>query len=133
MIAQNAQPIVAARLRGMKPSEMIRVSLVGTLCAGNHQVHALPDTAHDWRWACDLDVCVYAKSTDDWYATLKQVAHARPEFLSLWFTDLHAGSKVYLIPTSDDIARCRPVPKWEYELDFLPWLDFQNQEFAQCN
>ena len=77
-IALNAAPIVAARLKGMKPEEMIRVSLVGTLCAGNHVVHAKPGVPHDWRWARGLDVCVYVGPDDAWHTTLKAIALCRP-------------------------------------------------------
>jgi hypothetical protein len=129
----NAQPIVAARLKGMKPDEMIRISLVGSLCNGNHVVHAKPGIPHDWRWVRDLDVCLYVGPTMDWADTLKAIALHRPAHLSLWNSYEHWGAKVYLVPTKDDIEQCRSVPQWEYELDFLPWMDFQNEEFLRCN
>ena len=129
-IALNAEPIVAARLRGMKPAEMIRISLAGALVPGNHTVHAKPGIPLDWRWVRDLDVCVCANSTDDWHDTLKAIALERPEHLSLWFVDLKAGSKVYLVPAPEDIEQHQPPEKWTHELDMLPWLDFQNADFV---
>ncbi|MES2323257.1 MAG: hypothetical protein V4633_13415 [Pseudomonadota bacterium] len=129
----SAASIVAARLKGMKPEEMIRVSLVGALCAGNHVVHAKPGILHDWRWVRDLDVCLYVEPSTDWATTLKEIALQRPAFMSLWDVRGEWGAKVYLIPTKDDIEQCRPVVKWEYELDFLPWLDFENAVFLEAN
>jgi hypothetical protein len=125
----NAAPIVAARLKGMKPGEMIRISLVGTLVHGNHTVHANPGTPHDWRWVRDLDVCLCVGPEPDWADTLKAIALERPQHLSLWNTQEHWGAKVYLVPTKADIEQCRQVKDWEYELDFSPWMDFQNDDF----
>ena len=128
MIAANAEPIVAARMRGMMPDEMILVSLVGRIHAANHTVHAKPDTAYDWRWVHGLDVCMYVGQSADWAPTLKAIALERPAHLSLWNIADGWGSKVYLIPTADDIGK--PVRQWTYELDFLPWMDFQNDDFT---
>lgn len=125
----NAAQIVAARMRGMKPEEMIRVSLVGTLVHGNHFVHAKAGIPHDWRWVRDLDICLCIGPEPDWASTLNEIAMQRPAHLNVWNTYEHWGAKVFLIPTKDDIEQCRPVSKWEYELDLLEWLDFQNDDF----
>lgn len=130
MIALNAQPIVDARLRGFKPSELVLVSLVGHVHAENHTVRAIPGNAYDWRWVRDLELCVYVGERNDWVDTLKAIALHRPAYLSIWNCSEHWGAQVYLIPTADDIAK--PVRQWTHELDFLPWLDFQNDDFIEC-
>ena len=127
MIALNAEPIIAARIKGRKPAELIRVSLVGSLCHGNHVVTADPAKEYDWRWVRDLDICVHIGPSSDWYETLKAIALQRPEHLSLWSTYEHWGAKVYLIPTAEDIKL--PVKDWLYELDISEWHDFQNADF----
>jgi hypothetical protein len=127
MIATNAEPIIAARLKGRKPADLIRVSLVGTICHGNHVVYAQPENAYDWRWCKDLDICLHIGATPDWAHMLKSIALQRPAHLSIWNTYEQWGAKVYLVPTVDDLAY--PVKDWLYELDFLPWLDFQNDDF----
>lgn len=127
MIAANAQPIVDARLRGMKPEGMILVSLVGPMAAGNHTVHASAGQAYDWRWTRGLDVCVYVGARIDWAATVKAIALHRPEHLNVWNAVEKWGAGVLLVPAAEDIAQ--PVERWTYELDFLPWLDFQNMDF----
>lgn len=130
-VALNATPIIAARLKGLKPSEMIRISLVGSLCPGNHTVHARPGEALDWRWTRDLDVCLYVGALDGWVDTLKAIALCRPAHLSLWFAQSQMGATVYLVPTADDVSK--PVSKWLYELQFTDWMDFQNDQFAREN
>lgn len=127
MIATNAEPVVAARLKGRKPAELIRASLVGPLCPGNHVVYADPAIAYDWRWACELDICLHIGAMPDWAETLKAIALQCPAHLSIWNTDGQWGAKVFLVPTVDDLAY--PPKDWLYELDFLPWLDFQNLDF----
>jgi hypothetical protein len=130
MIALNAQPILDARLQGFKPSELILVSLTGHVHAENHTVRALPCTAYDWRWVHGLELCVYVGERSDWVDTVKAIALQRPAYLGLWNCVDQWGARVYLIPTADDIAK--PARQWAYELDFLPWLDFQNDDFLAC-
>ena len=127
MIPTNAEPIIAARLKGNKPAELIRVSLVGSICHGNHVVYADPAIAYDWRWSRDLDICLHIGPSNDWVDTLKAIALQRPEHLSIWNTFEQWGAKVYLVPTMDDLSY--PVKDWLYELDFSQWHDFQNQDF----
>lgn len=129
MIARNAQSILNARKRGMKPNEMICISLVGTLCNANYVTQADSAETYDWRWTHDLDVCVYVGPSMDWAPVLKAIALCRPAHLSLWNAYEHWGAKVYLIPTQAEVEMCKPVAQWKYELDFLPWMDFQNEDF----
>jgi hypothetical protein len=131
MIAMNAQPIVDARLRGLKPNELVLISLVGHVDAANHTVRATLGTPYDWRWVRDLEICVYIGERVDWVDVLKAIALQRPAYLCLWSCVGQWGAQVYLTPSAEDIAR--PVRQWTYELDFLPWLDFQNEEFLRWN
>jgi hypothetical protein len=128
-LALNAQPILSARLRGFKPDEMVIVSMTGHVHAANHVVRAVPGVDYDWRWVHGIEVCVYVGDAPTWHDTLKAIARHRPLDLCLWSCVGHWGANVYLIPTAEDIAK--PVRKWAYELDFLPWLDFQNDDFIE--
>lgn len=130
MIATNAEAILAARMKGLKPADMVIVSLVGLVGMDNPTVFAKPNVSYDWRWVRGLDVCLYLNDDQEWPDLLKSVALQRPEHLSLWSHSGEWGAKVYLIPTATDIAK--PVRSWKYELDFLPWLDFQNKDFLKC-
>lgn len=127
-LAVNAQEILSARMRGLKPADMVIISIVGPVGAENPTVFARPETPYDWRWVRGLDVCLYMNDDQEWPDLLKEIAMNRPEFLSLWNHGGQWGAKVYLIPTASDISK--PVRAWKYELDFLPWMDFQNKEFA---
>lgn len=130
MIAVNAEAILAARMKGLKPADMVIVSLVGPVGMDNPTVFAKPEVVYDWRWARGLDVCVYLDDAQDWPDVMKAIALQRPEHLSLWSHSGEWGAKVYLIPTAHDVTR--PIRVWKYELDFLPWLDFQNEDFKKC-
>lgn len=129
-LATNAKAILDARMKGFKPADMVLVSLVGPVGADNPTVFAKPALPYDWRWVRGLDVCLYLLDEQEWHITLKDIALHRPEHLSLWSADGKWGAKVYLIPTAQDIAK--PVRMWKYELDFLPWMDFQNDDFITC-
>jgi hypothetical protein len=130
-LAEHAEAIVRARLRGLRPADMVIVSLVGPLAVSNPVVLARPGLAYDWRWTRALDLCLYMRDGQDWPGLLKDIALQRPAYLSLWCANAGWGAKVYLIPTADDVAR--PVRLWQYELDFLPWMDFENEGFKKCS
>lgn len=127
-LAINAPAILAARMKGLKPADMVIVSLVGPVGAENPTVFAKPEGEYDWRWVRGLDVCLYLHDDQEWAELLKAIALNRPAFLNLWSHAGQWGAKVYLVPTAADIAK--PVRSWKYELDFLPWMDFQNKDFA---
>jgi len=130
MIATNAQSILDARLRGFKPSELIVISLNGSVHVKNHVTLALTRNEYDWRWVRDLDICLYIDSSSEWARTLKAIALCRPAHLNIWNPADQWGARVYLRPTEEDIECAKPVALWEFELDFLPWLDFQNNDFS---
>jgi hypothetical protein len=48
MIAQGAERIVEARRKGLKPGEMIIVSLIGRVNEQNHTVYANSRKQFDW-------------------------------------------------------------------------------------
>src|SRR3972149_775637 len=127
MICTNAEIIVAARMKGKKPVDMVIVSMVGQVGVENPTVFAKVDTPYDWRWVRDLDVCVYLHDDHDWPDILKAIALNRPSHLSLWNVSGHWGATVHLIPSESDIAK--PPRYWKFELDFMPWMDFQNEDF----
>lgn len=129
MIAANAQPILSARLRGFKPDEMVMVSLIGKIRSTNQTVYAEPGIEYDWRWVRGLDICVYIGDEPNWAPIVKAIARQRPDYLCIWHQEHGWGAKVYLIPTAADVSM--PVCMWQYELDFLPWLDIENKEFAR--
>lgn len=126
-LPENAETILRARMKGLRPSDMVIVSLLGAARTSNPLVLARPDAAFDWRWVRGLEVCLYVDDQPNWYDTLKDIAVQRPAYLGLWNASGQWGADAYLIPTAEDIAK--PVPEWAYELDFLPWLDFQNTDF----
>lgn len=126
----NAQMILDARMKGFKPADMVIVSLVGPVGADNPTVFAKLGTAYDWRWVRGLDVCLYFGGDDDWSALLKEIALHRPSHLSLWSYSDGWGADVTLSPTANEVHK--PPRLWRYELDFVPWMDFQNKDFIEC-
>lgn len=127
MIADLAAPIIAARMKGKKPADLVIVSLVGPVVSDNPVVFAKADQVYDWRWVRGLDVCVYMADGIDWQAILMDIARQRPTHLSLWDHAGQWGTAVYLLPRADDIGR--PIRSWKFELDFVPWMDFQNADY----
>lgn len=128
MIAPGAQQIFDARKKGLKPAEMILVSLIGRINEQNHTVHANPRNSYDWIWARGLQVCIYTSPGVEWKPVARSIASERPSFLAVWDADNRQGANVYLLPHPADIDK--PKTQWRWVLDFLPWLPSQNKEFA---
>jgi hypothetical protein len=127
-LARNAEPILAARRRGLKPDQMVMVSLVGGIETGNIVVFADPGVEYDWRWARDLDICVWIGEQPNWAPTVKAIAQAQPDYLCVWHQGQGWGARAHLFPLLEDVAN-KPRQSWSWELDFLEWLDFQNRDF----
>jgi hypothetical protein len=67
-LAIGAKRIWDMRVQGVKPGEVVFLSLIGPLNSGNFNVflpQGQPVDTLDWRWVMDLCVCVvYHSSTD---------------------------------------------------------------------
>lgn len=67
-LALGAKRIWDMRVQGVKPNEIVFLSLIGPLNSGNFQVflpQGIAVDALDWRWVMDLCVCVvYRPETD---------------------------------------------------------------------
>lgn len=128
MIPNGAKAIAEVRSRGLKPAEMLIVSLIGRVNEQNHTIYAAGDKEYDWSWARGLQVCVYADSRSKWRPVLNAIATVNPAYLALWDAEKRQGAQVWRLPYASDIEK--PKEQWRWKLDFLPWLPIQNQEFA---
>lgn len=126
----GALPIADARKRGLKPADMVIVSLVGPLDCGNPVVIA-GSKEYDWWWTRGLQICVFARSGTPWRRTLAGISAHRPAKLWLWDVERAEGADVYYLPTIASLRAAKSVSEWVWQLDFLPWLKFQNIEFAK--
>jgi len=126
-LPQNAVPIMQARMKGLRPAGLVIISLCGPVPTQQPLVLAEPGAAYDWRWVRGLDVCVYVRGAGTWALTLKDIALAEPAHLNIWSPDGRWGAHVYLVPTAEDVGK--PFSMWIRELDFLQWMDFQNNDF----
>lgn len=129
MIAANADRIIAARLKGLRPADMVLVAAGAAPKTNNPVVTISPGIAYDWRWVRDLDIALYMTDDEDWPAMAKDIAMQRPAYLCVWNRKDEWGAEVHLIPTAQEVGR--PVRTWTYELDFSPWFDFQNRDFIE--
>lgn len=129
MIADHADKIIAARVKGFRPADMVMVFLSAAQKTDNPFVIAKPGIAYDWRWVRGLDVCMYVNDADDWGALAKDIAMQHPDYLGIWNYESKWGARVYLVPTADDVAK--PKRQWRFDIDFLIWMDFQNKDFIE--
>ena len=127
LIPTGAERIIAARMKGYRPADMVLIFAGKARETANPHVVADLHIAYDWRWIRQLDACLMVNDEDDWGAMAKDLAKQRPGFLGIWNYVGNWGATIYLVPTPQDV--CKPVRQWIYDLDFLPWMDFQNDDF----
>lgn len=127
-VAEGAQRIIAARANGMKPADMVIVSLAGVPKTLNPFVLAQVGTEYDWRWLRNLEIGVYVQDDDDWSVLVKAMMLCQPQYLCVWNVAGGWGATVWLEPQRDEIYKPRSM--WKWEIDFTLWLDFQNDDFA---
>ncbi|MFC7518713.1 hypothetical protein ACFQUU_27250 [Herbaspirillum sp. GCM10030257] len=134
-LPSGAKAIVDMRLKGEKPADMLIVSLVGKVQDKLIQqmnptvyANAKPAVPYDWRWVVQLKLCIYTNPLTDWRQTAATIAKHRPEWLGLWDVDTFEGGELYLLPKVEDIEK--PKQQWRWDMHFLPWLPFQNHQFA---
>lgn len=130
-LPNGADAILAVRKRGMKPSDMVIVSLIGPLDERNTTVLANPDAAYDWRWTIGLKLCVFVNTAtaQKAKATLMAIGKSCPDSLLLWNVDQYAGAYVSALPILDCIDK--PKSLWQYRLNVLAWLDCENKDFER--
>lgn len=129
-LARNAQDILAARLRGFKPDEMVMVSLGAPLYTANKVVFATLDTEYDWRWVRGLDIGVWIGDEPNWVPIVKAIALQCPDYLCVWHSSQRWGAQVHLFPVLADVES-KPARLWGWDLVFSEWLDFQNRDFIE--
>lgn len=127
-IPNGAQEIIAVRKKGMKPAELIIVSLIGKLDELNHTIYANPGANYDWRWSVGLKIVLFTKPGVDCKPILKAIARSKPEWLAIYDVDQFKGAEVSLWPLVDDIDK--PASLWRYKLHFFPWNKFENERFS---
>lgn len=127
-LPNGAESVIAARKKGMKPAELLIVSLVGKTGEANHTIYANPQGEYDWRWLVGLQVCVYVNNATQWRDILVAIAKSRPQLLCLYNVDQFKGAYTYYLPRVEDIEK--PKSQWRNVLDFLPWTNWQNDQFA---
>jgi hypothetical protein len=130
MIAEHADKIIAARLKGQRPADMVIVFLGAEQKTRNPFVVAKPGIAYDWRWVRGLDICLFVSDADDWGAMAKDIALQCPAYFGIWNHESKWGATVWLMPTAADVTR--PKRQWRFDIDFSVWMDFQNKDFIDC-
>lgn len=129
IIPYGATPILAARQQGKKPADLILLSMVGDLPnETNPVVQIKPSIQYDWSWLRGLAACFW--TTPETYRAkhIIEAAKAMPGRLYLWDSANQKGYDIFVIPTLESTER--PQAQWNWLVDPMPWLPFQNKAFA---
>jgi len=121
----GAERIFQLRLDGSRPGELVVCSTIGSL-PFEWLVELDFDTQWDLLWAVDLDVCLVASVSDGGRigGLLRTFMKHRPKTITLWLDDAQKGYDVRFFPKIGSITG--PPDKWEWEMDVLPMIEWQN-------
>jgi hypothetical protein len=125
----GAAEIVKLRRAGRRPAEMIIVSTIGPIDEPNHQVLADKNEKYTWSWVKGIEIMVYADSPAGMRGMLDEILTHRPAKLGLWDAIRGRGYWLYRLPTLDGLER--PQSEWDWFIDFLPWTEWQNEEYQR--
>lgn len=143
MIAPGAEAIVNLRRKGMKPADIVIVSLAGRQEAKNVQVMPKEDSDYDWRWIKDLDICVFFRAENEWEDTVFRIKLEGPRRLIMWNLDTCDGKEVLIEPVEQidpDSGATHPeyddkgnifLSGWRWEIRFNDLIDGREREFLQ--
>lgn len=129
MLPKNAESIVQMRRKGMKPDDLVIVSLVGSLPETNHVVIA-DGPEYDWRWCRGLKICIFGKVGTSNRQTAIAIGANLPAKLHLWDVEAKNGADVMVhIRESSINKREFKISDWSAFL--WPWSEWQNREFEK--
>lgn len=131
MIPLGGQRIADARLAKKRPADMVIVSLVGVLDELNPIIvlNTERKVEYEWWFLHNLKVMVYtSRVVKNWRGVLEAIAKCKPSYLGVWDVENQEGADVYYHPTPESIEK--PQSEWQWKLDFLPWLAFQNKDYS---
>jgi hypothetical protein len=131
LLPKYSERLLALRLDGKDPDEMVIVSLDGlqTEYIDNYQMVCDASKRYDWRLCMGLEVCLLVRQSIPGLMDfmLDMAKGIRPGRVYIWDIDAHVGASLYALPTVGSIDR--PPAQWGWELDAIPWLPFQNERF----
>lgn len=125
----GAHKILELRKAGKRTNDLIIVSQVGKVdCVTNPVVILQEGIDHDWIWAQGLNLCFWTEPKFYEPKQLHDAYFARPRKLLLWNWIAEAGFDVASVVDPEKLDL--PCERWEKMIFSLPWLPFQNKEFA---
>ncbi len=126
----GGETILMLRMRKRAP-EMVFVSLLPARQRMNVEpyafVRAIPGKDYDWRFLKKLHTVVVCNADQARLGLFEQLcSEASP--VQAWFADEVQGYDVTHLPTPESIER--PPQQWIWTLDFYPWFQSMNDEWA---
>lgn len=128
----GARSILESRIKGDKPSDLVIVSLVGSLPDGNPVVLA-DGPEFDWRWCRGLEICIFGKVGTPNRQTAIAIGMNLPAKLFLWDVEAKVGTDVIVHLRESGLQKPASqigMADWTAILD--PWIDWQNRMFEEA-
>lgn len=134
LLPYGGEALVKRRLAGHGPRDMVIVSCVGfvpamfQLNSAKFIVH--PDRKYDWRFLTGLEICLLVQpGIPGINRLIEQVAGAvKPHSqLYAWDVERLVGCELFWLPKPETMSK--PVNKWEWKVDPMPWTAWQNDQY----
>lgn len=126
----GALPILKARQAGKRPADLILISMVGVLPNELNPIVQVEHTkTYGWGWLRGLQVCFWTTPATYLARHIINASNARPSKMYLWDYANEKGFDLFVLPSIESISK--PKQHWEWKVEALRWLPFQEKEFAQ--
>jgi hypothetical protein len=126
----GAFPILKARQAGKRPADLILISMIGALPNElNPIVIAEQNKTYDWKWLRGLSCCFWTTPATYVAKHIINASKALPSEMYLWDYANEKGFNLFVLPTVESIDK--PKQLWDWKVDALRWMPFQEKEFAQ--
>ncbi len=132
MIAAGGKRILALRHRGLRPDQMVVVSLIGEMPV-EWLVTPDLDTDYDWLWSVDLDLLVVSSirtPAEPLRALLRALRGHRPRSVRLWVDEPRIGYDLWFRPTMESVVG--PPDRWDWVMEPARFLPCEDEAMRQA-
>lgn len=136
-LPENAGAILKARMSGYVSRNPLLIIFTGKRYERySPVVYANPGRDYDWRFALGLTgYVIWDSALEGFERQMGALCRKLKQPVEYYYVDRAVGGSTWLLPRSDDVDAVLQGKidsrRMHWDLDDLPWMDFQNKDMTQ--